>query len=166
MLRRRPAGNDEGAIVVLYAIVFAFVLAPLLAIGTTTLVRSSTSGELQRAADAGALAGASEIPFGDVAFARAFIDATSNGSTDRALTDLGLSYTGEDPLRVACQDVALPDATGKSTTGHIFATAPTCHASYLSDLDTLVELRNCASATLSPLAPVDIPEMSGLLPAL
>jgi len=164
---RRHVRRDEGAIALIYAIVLSFVLMPLLAVGTTTLVRSTTVGELQRAADAGALAGAATIPFGDVNFARNFIDATTPGPTDRPLRALGLAYDGEDPLDVACQDIALPQAADTENVGHDYADPPTCAARYLSDLDTLRELQSCADA----LAPSwrslpDVPDLSPLLPAL
>ena len=67
------ARRDDGAVAVLYAIVLAGIILPVFAVGTTALVRSTTNGELQRAAGAGALAGASAIPFGDVNFARNFL---------------------------------------------------------------------------------------------
>src|SRR3954447_6963208 len=112
MFRREPAhGNDDGAVAVLYAIVLMLVLVPSLALGTTTLVRSTTTGELQRAADAGSLAGAASIPFADVNFARTFAAATAGGPTGATLRAMGLDYPGHDPLTVACADIAVPDAT-------------------------------------------------------
>ena len=163
--RRRD--SEDGVITVFYALVLMFVLMPLVALGTSTLVRSTTDGELQQAADAGSLAGASEIPFGDQNFATNFIDATSGVSTDRSLAGLGLSYPGTDPLKVACDDVAVPDARSQHNVGH-GASGLTCHASYVSATDSLVELRNCANAmTASPLSGVtNVPDLSGLLPAL
>jgi hypothetical protein len=96
MLHRiRRARRDDGAVAVIYAIVLLGVLMPVFALSTTALVRSTTNGELQRAADAGALAGAAAIPFGDVNFARNFLTATSGGRlSDRRLRDLGLAYDG------------------------------------------------------------------------
>jgi hypothetical protein len=174
IVRVRP---DDGAVAVLYAIVLAGVIMPVFALGTTALVRSTTNGELQRAADAGALAGAAAIPFGDINFARNFLAATAGGQrTDRRLRDLGLSYDGEDPLDVACTDVALPNANDAHGLGSRFAAATSCHASYVSDPDVLTELEDCASGLASVPAPAPslsglsdlpgTPDLSPLLPAL
>lgn len=180
MLHRiRRARRDDGAVAVLYAIVLAGVLAPVFALSTTALVRSTTNGELQRAGDAGALAGAAAIPFGDVNFARNFLAATAGGPTDRRLRDLGLSYDGEDPLDVACNDVALPNANDSHGLGSRYATAVSCHPSYVSNPDVLTELEDCASGLASLPAPApslpgvpsvpslpSTPDLSPLLPAL
>jgi hypothetical protein len=144
----KQARRDDGAVAVLYAIVFAVVLVPMLGIGTTALVRATTTGELQRAADAGSLAGAASIPTADVNFARSFLAATAGGPTDQTLRNLGLDYPGHDPLTVACDDVAVPNATDQHNVAVAgkFAGAPTCQAKYLSDADTLSAVRQCADA--------------------
>ena len=171
------ARHDDGAVAVLYAIVLAGVLVPLFALGTTALVRSTTNGELQRAGDAGALAGAAAIPFGDVNFARNFLAATAGGQrTDRRLRDLGLAYDGEDPLDVACNEVALPNANDSHGLGSRYATAVSCHPSYVSNPDLLSELEDCASGLATVPAPApslpgvpavpSTPDLSPLLPAL
>lgn len=178
MLHRiRRARRDDGAVAVIYAIVLLGVLMPVFALSTTALVRSTTNGELQRAADAGALAGAAAIPFGDVNFARNFLTATSGGRlSDRRLRDLGLAYDGEDPLDVACNDVALPNANDSHGLGSRYATAVNCSASYVSHPDLLTELEDCASGLASLPAPTPslpgvpglpaTPDLSPLLPAL
>jgi len=174
------ARRDDGAVAVLYAIVLAGVILPVFALGTTALVRSTTNGELQRAADAGALAGAAAIPFGDVSFARNYLAATTGGRTERRLRDLGLDFTGVDPLDVACDQVAMPNATDVDgpVASHI-ATSTQCHPSYISNPDVLTELENCAEGLASvptsvpstpslpslPTGPVT-PDLSPLLPAL
>jgi hypothetical protein len=152
---------------VLYAIVFVGVLLPLLVVGTTTLVRSTADGELQRAADAGALAGAAAIPFGDPNFARNFLSATAGGPTDQTLQDLGLSFGGDDPLDIACRQVAQVNADDPHNIGHSFATPASCHPSYLSDLATLSAIRDCATGLVHPPVGVPaVPDLSPLLPAL
>jgi len=140
-------------------------------------VRSTTNGELQRAADAGALAGAAAIPFGDVNFARNFLVATSGGHiSDRRLRNLGLSYDGEDPLDVACNDIAMPNATDSHSLGSRYASAVSCSAGYVSNPDVLTQLEDCAAGLASlpapapslpgvPTVPVT-PDLSPLLPAL
>jgi hypothetical protein len=155
--------RDEGAVAVLYAIVLAGVIMPIFALGTTTLVRSTTNGELQRASDAGALAGAAAIPFGDVNFARNFVAATAGGrQTDRRLRDLGLAYDGEDPLDVACSDVALPNAEDGHGLGSRYATAVSCYPSYVADPDLLTQVEDCASGLASLPLPVPAPGLPGL----
>ena len=173
------ARRDDGAVAVLYAFVLAVVLVPLLGVTTTTLVRSTTTGELQRAADAGSLAGAASIPFGDVNFAHQFIAATAGGSTSQTLRNLGLDYPGDDPLKVACDDVAVPNATDKSNVAQAYkAGTPKCEARYLSDKDTLTAVRQCAESLVTstglpappslpgvPAVP-GLPNLSPLLPVL
>lgn len=186
MSLRSRMRRDDGAIAVVYAIVFAFALAPMLAVGTTTLVRSTTAGELRRSADQGALAGAAAIPFGDINFARNFLAATTGGDTDRQLRQLGLAYDREDPLDIACNDVAVPNATdshnvGAQTVGkYRIASDLQCHASYLSDPTVLGALRDCANGLTAPvtggipgslpgvggLPGTDVPDLSPVLPAL
>jgi hypothetical protein len=178
MLHRiRRARRDDGAVAVIYAIVLLGVLMPVFALSTTALVRSTTNGELQRAADAGALAGAAAIPFGDVNFARNFLDATAGGQgTERRLRDLGLSYDAEDPLDIACNDVALPNANDGHGLGSRYATAVGCSASYVSNADLLTQLEDCAAGLARVPAPApslpgvpdlpSTPDLSPLLPAL
>jgi len=164
MLHRiRRARRDDGAVAVLYAIVLLGVLMPVFALSTTALVRSTTNGELQRAADAGALAGAAAIPFGDVNFARNFIAATPGAHwTERRLRDLGLSYDGEDPLDIACDDVALPNATDSHGLGSRYAKSVSCTSSYVSNPDLLTQLEDCASGLASLPTPVPAPSLPGV----
>ena len=154
------ARRDDGAVAVLYAIVLVAIILPLFAVGTTALVRSTTNGELQRAADAGALAGAAAIPFGDVNFARNFLSATAGGWTDRRLRDLGLDYTADDPLDVACTQVAMANAGDPHEIGHRFATSTSCHASYVSSPDVLTQLEDCANGLAR--VPTAVPGVPGL----
>ena len=155
--------RDDGAVAVLYAIVLAGVIMPIFALGTTTLVRSTTNGELQRAADAGALAGAAAIPFGDVNFARNFVAATAGGRrTERRLRDLGLAYDGEDPLDVACSEVALPNANDGHGLGSRYANAVSCTPSYVSSPDVISEVEACASGLAGLPLPVPTPGVPGV----
>lgn len=171
--------DDNGAVAVLYAIVLVGIILPIFAVATTALVRTTTNGELQRAADAGALAGAAAIPFGDVNFARNFLTATAGGRlSDRRLRDLGLAFDGEDPLDVACDDVAMPNATDAHGLGSRFGSTPSCRARYLTRPDLLTELQDCAAGLASLPAPLAaplplplpglpaMPDLSPLLPAL
>ena len=163
----RGSARDEGAVAVLYAIVLVFVLLPSLVVGTTALVRSTTTGELQRAADAGALAGAASIPFGDVNFARNFVATTAGGPTGQTLQDMGLTYPGDDPRTVACDDVAVPNATDSHNLPDDYKTPPTCDARYLSDIDTITAVRQCADALAAPAGGLPaLPDLSPLLPVL
>lgn len=136
---------------------------PVFALSTTALVRSTTNGELQRAADAGALAGAAAIPFGDVNFARNFLTATSGGRlSDRRLRDLGLVYDGQDPLDIACDGVALPNATDSHGLGSRYAKSVSCTSSYVSNPDLLTQLQDCASGLASLPTPTPVPSLPGV----
>ncbi|HET6908681.1 MAG TPA: hypothetical protein VFH54_05020 [Mycobacteriales bacterium] len=158
--------EDSGAIAVVYAVVFVFVVVPLLVVGTTTYVRSSTTGELQRASDSGALAGAATIPFGNASFVLDYIDATSDGATTDTLNQLGLDYSSPDPLQVAC-DQAVRSATDPHNVAATYATAPSCQAEYLSDPTIVGAAKACAAALGVQAPPLPgQPDFSTLLPAL
>ncbi len=160
--------DDSGAVAALYAVLFAFVLVPVLVLGSTAYVRTSTAAELQRASDAGALAAASAVPFGNLPFAVNYVNATSGGSTTDTLTQLGLTYPLTDPLQIA-HDQCMSSATdpGNVWTRQAPAGAtPTCSAEYLSipggDDDGL-----CATAlSLLPPPLAGQPDFALLAPAL
>src|SRR3954469_16620120 len=61
----RLGSRETGAIAVLMAIAITVVLVPLGVYGVDSYVRSGVYAEEQRAADAGALAGAARIPLAD-----------------------------------------------------------------------------------------------------
>jgi hypothetical protein len=63
-LRGRHA-SDRGALAVVFMVVITLVLVPLAAYGVNSYVRNGVYGEMQRAADQGALAAAASIPLGD-----------------------------------------------------------------------------------------------------
>lgn len=63
---RAGTGGDSGAVAVLVALLVAFVLLPVAALGLTGYVRAGVDAELQRAADSGALAGATSLLFVDL----------------------------------------------------------------------------------------------------
>jgi hypothetical protein len=108
--------EERGAIAILAAIVVLFVALPLAAIGMTTYVREGSLGELQRAADAGALAGAASIPLGDINFVRQYVD-------NPVALGLGSYFSAApNPLDVACEQARL--AIGADGTfGDEFSTA-------------------------------------------
>jgi len=166
---RKTLHEDSGAIAVLYSIVFAFVVVPMLVVGTTTYVRSATTGELQRASDSGALAGAAMIPFGDSSFVLNYIDATSGGATTDTLSQLGLNYPSEDPRIAAC-DQAQRSANDSHNVGATYAVKNgpvTCDSTYLSDPTILGAARACAAALSVQVPPLPgQPDFSSLLPAL
>lgn len=59
--RRLVLRDDGGVIAVITAIVVAAVLVPVAALGLTAYVRAGVRGEMQRAAESGALAGAASL---------------------------------------------------------------------------------------------------------
>ena len=161
--------QDDGAVAVVYGILLVFLFVPLIALGTTTYVRSTTAAELQRAADSGSLAGAATIPFGNAHFALDYINATSDGATTDTLNLLGFDYPYPDPLQIAC-DQAIRSATDKHNVGSFYAVkkygAPTCDRAYVSS-DLVGAAMACASALgVQPPPLPGQPDLSLLLPAL
>lgn len=166
---RKTLQEDSGAIAVLYSIVFVFVVVPMLVVGTTAYVRSATTGELQRASDSGALAGAATIPFGNTDFVVNYLDATSAGATTATLSQLGLDDPSPDPLQIAC-DQAEQSATDPHNVGATYAVKNgpvSCDSAYLSD-PTLVGAAKACAAGLGVQVPMlpGQPDFSSLLPAL
>lgn len=170
MPTRMRLHEDDGAVAVLFGVLFAFVLLPLLVLGTTTYVRSTTAAELQRASDSGALAGAATIPFGNAHFALDYIDATSGGATTDTLDLLGLDYPYPDPLQVAC-DQARHSASDPHNVGYVYALDQlkrpmSCQAEYVKS-DLVGAAMACASALgVQPPPLPGQPDLSTLLPAL
>lgn len=135
----------------LVAIVLAFAMMPALALGTGAYVRSTTGTELQRASDTGALAGAAEIPLGDINFAENYISQIQGTSgVVTTLQSLGIqNYTQlPDPLVDACK-VALADASNSSNLADAYATYDTstwCKAVYLPDAGVLGAAQSCLNS--------------------
>ena len=166
---RKAMHEDNGAVAVLYSIVLAFLVVPMLVVGTTTYVRSTTTGELQRASDSGALAGAAMIPFGNTNFVLNYINATSGGATTETLNQLGLNYPSQDPLVAAC-DQAQRSATDPSNVGATYAVKNgpvNCESDYLSDPTIVGAAKACAAGLGVQVPPLPgQPDFSSLLPAL
>src|SRR3569623_3694779 len=123
---RSAPRRDDGAIAVIVAIVLAFALMPAIALGTGTYVRSTTSAELNRASDTGALAGAAEVPLGNLTFAGDYLNQiTGSQLPGTTLQQLGLTDPSlPDPLQDACK-AALKDAENSNNLGQAYATTPT-----------------------------------------
>jgi hypothetical protein len=132
---------------VIVALVLAFAMIPALALGTGTYVRSSTATELQRAADSGALAGAAEIPLGNLDFAEKYISTITGPGVSTTLQNLGIQNDPslQDPLTDACA-TAMQDAKNVNNLGHAYAGSPTCSAKYLPDDGVLGAAQNCLNS--------------------
>jgi hypothetical protein len=143
--------QDEGAVAVVVALVLAFAMIPAMALGTGTYVRSVTATELQRAADSGALAGASEIPLGDLNFVEKYISTIpAGGAVSTTLQNLGIQNTAgmKDPLQDACA-VALHDAQQDENLASSYATydqSTWCKAEYISDTGVLGSAQTCLNS--------------------
>jgi hypothetical protein len=166
-ISRRLRG-DDGAIAVVYGIVFAAVMVPLMALGTTTYVRSTTAGELQRAADSGALAGAATIPVGNLNYALDYLDATSGGATTFPISHVGIDYTVPEPLQVAC-DRAVASASDPANVATTYALrygSPSCSPAFVQS-ELVSTAQACASAlgVQPPPLPTE-PDLTSLLPTL
>jgi hypothetical protein len=144
-------GRDEGAVAVIVALVLAFAMIPALALGTGSYVRSTTATEQQRAADSGALAGASEIPLGDINFAEKYIASIPAGGTiSTTLEDLGIQNASglPDPLQDACT-VALKDAQQANNLAVAYSSYDTstwCKAEYMADAGVLGSAQTCLNS--------------------
>ncbi|HVV77570.1 MAG TPA: hypothetical protein VHC43_16225 [Mycobacteriales bacterium] len=140
--------RDSGAVAVIVALVLAFAMIPALALGTGTYVRSSTATELQRAADTGSLAGAAEIPLGDLNFAENYLSAiTVTSGVATTLQALGIQNDPSlrDPLTDA-ESVCEQDAGNTENLGHAYASTPTCTAVYLPDDGVLGAAQSCLNS--------------------
>jgi len=143
-MRRSGRGQGEhGAVAVLFAIVLAFALLPAIALATGTYVRSTTGTELQRASDSGALAGAAEVPLGNLTFADNYLSTVTGTGIGTTLSNLGISDPSvPDPLAAAC-NTALKDATNSDNLADAYADPPTCSAKYLAQPGPLGDLQSC-----------------------
>ena len=135
--RKRVSRDDRGAIAVLACIVVGGMLLPVMALAVTAHVREGAAAELQRAAEVGALAGAANIPLGDLSMVNAYTSG------------LGLSFPPAwDPLVIACNharramqsDGSINDAFSPQGT-----TLPAnfCRAEYTADPTFLSRLGQC-----------------------
>ncbi|HWC35575.1 MAG TPA: hypothetical protein VG650_12220 [Mycobacteriales bacterium] len=133
------------------AIVLAFAMMPALALGTGSYVRSTTGTELQRASDTGALAGAAEIPLGDINFAENYISQIQGtAGVVKTLQALGIQNYAQlpDPLTDACK-VALADASNSNNLADAYTTYDKnawCKAVYLPDAGVLGSAGTCLNS--------------------
>ena len=147
----RRGRQDDGAVAVIVALVLAFAMIPALALGTGSYVRSVTSTEQQRSADSGALAGASEIPLGDINFAEKYISSIPAGGTlSTTLQNLGIQNASQlpDPLQDAC-DVALKDAQQPKNLAVAYSSYNTtswCKAEYMANAGVLGSAQSCLNS--------------------
>jgi hypothetical protein len=132
---------------VLTAIVLAFAMIPALALGTGAYVRSATGTELQRAADSGALAGASEIPLGNLNFAENYVSTITGSGVVSTLQALGIQNASQlpDPLTDACA-TATKDMANSDNLGHAYSATPKCSAEYIPDSGILGSAQNCLNS--------------------
>jgi hypothetical protein len=141
--RRYRVTDDRGAIAVLAALVVVTLLFPLVALAVTAHVREGAAAELQRAAEAGALAGAASIPLGNLSFLNAYVAGTPlNGFFGPGVPD---------PLTIAC-DQARAAIAADGSMNDAFSPAGTtlppnfCKAEYLPDATILSRLGTCLTS--------------------
>lgn len=145
MRRFRRADGERGAVAVIVAIVLALALLPAVALGTGAYARSTTGAELNRASDTGALAGAAEIPLGNLTFVDNYLDQITGTGVGATLQQLGLDDPAlPDPLGDACT-TAVNDATNNDNLAHAYASTPTCDAKYIADDGPLAQVQNCVN---------------------
>ncbi len=153
----RKYRDDQGAVAVFVALLLAFALVPAIALGTSTYVRTTTAAELQRASDTGALAGASEIPLGNLTFAGDYLNQiTGTQLPGTTLSQLGLSNPNlPDPLTDACT-AAKRDAENHNNLAYSYAnagtdSAVTCSASYVPQDSVIGDLQSCLNGATAGL---------------
>lgn len=143
--RDRAVSDERGAIAVLASIVVVTLLIPVAALAITANVREGAAAELQRAAEAGALAGAANIPLADVSFANAYV---AGGPLN-----VGLFVPGApDPLAIACDQARKAIAADGSMNDAFSPQGTTlpanfCKAEYLQDATFLSRLGNCLQSS-------------------
>lgn len=130
LVRAKRCG-DDGVIAVLTAVIVAFALIPVTAVALSSYTQSGTKAEVQRAADSGALAGASAIgllDLGTLPQAALVTDLTTitfpakNDVFGRACLAAAKAY-GQTPQA----------AHDNSPIGHAFATLNSCRAGFAQD---------------------------------
>lgn len=181
----RWRSTDSGAMAVLLAVVLTAVAIPVSGYGVTQLVRNGLQGELQRAADQGALAGSAMIPLADVGTVKTFLASTPSGvgSTAGLIPSswctkgpVELGSASSDPsalgtcaLDIACR-AALASLSSDRAYGRTYAVPyglPTCTASYADDLSFFTQLATCTNAvTGSLLNLASVPTLTSQLTAL
>lgn len=152
----RAAAEDTGAIAVLMAIVLTAVLVPLAAYGVNTYVRDGLNGELQRAADAGALAGAARIPLGNPSALRPYLTALPANPTPSQLQPLvdkllsGVCPGSNCPTDIA-ESVCEQVLAQSDSFGHGYATSgsASCTASASMQSGVIGDIEACVTHTSS-----------------
>lgn len=181
----RAHRRDDGAMAILIAIVLTAVAIPVSAYGVTQLVRDGLRGELQRAADQGAVSGASMIPLADPTNLKtlAASNPTGVGSTaglipsgwcTKGPAELGSVVTssgagGSCPLDVACK-AAMTSLDTDTAYGRHYATpygVPSCSASYSDDSAFFTQLVSCVNGTAASfLGQSTVASLNSVLPSL
>lgn len=129
---------ERGATAVLMALILVFVLLPAAALSLTTMVRSATAAEVQRSADAAALAGARAIPVG--------VLGTVTGSP------------GAPPETVAC-DMAEKAAHDDSALGRDYSADDLDCDAQRSAPNITTRFKSCVDLVLGP---VTVPTLPGV----
>lgn len=175
--RRRNHG-ETGAIAILTTILLVGGVLPLTALGASAYVRTSTAAQLQNAADAGALAGAAQIPLLNLSALSSLLTGYADSSDTvlqssdptptipAALNPPSGSDAAQSALANACM-VALVDARTGHGLGATYAVPNgplTCKAWY-GGAGPIAALQSCLSG-LTLVGPVLAALLGPLLQAL
>jgi len=157
----RQRRGEQGAIAIFVSLVLLAVAFPLAGLGYSAYVRGATAAELQRSADAGALAGASAIPLADISFVNSYL---ANVGIQVPLLP---TSSPTDPRVIACK-VAVRAALADDGFSRSYATpvpngmtSPACVAEYTPDLSALGGITSCVNGIVN-----FIPLVGGLLGGL
>ncbi|MCW2745063.1 MAG: hypothetical protein JWM48_1613 [Mycobacterium sp.] len=182
-LRRRHTRSERGAIAIFMTVVLVAVGLPVTAYAVNAAVSSGVSAELQHAADAGALAGAANIPLLDASKIQSVLSGVPVvGSITASLlpanqcndgTHTGTSYpagdTGTCATNIACQTAR--EALHQGTFAHQWsnggadpAVAVSCNAAYV-DPGLLNDLISCVVSG-GGLVPTALPGIGSIVSGL
>ncbi|MEO7443619.1 MAG: hypothetical protein ABIW46_08820 [Acidimicrobiales bacterium] len=136
---------------------------PLAGLGYSTYVRGATAAELQRAADSGALAGATAIPLADLTALNAYRAAV--GVKIRRLP----SSPPDDPRVIACNQSVRAAQVDDGFSQHYATptpngtTSPDCTAEYTPDLGVLGGITSCVNGIVNFVPLTGLPLVLGPL---
>ncbi len=117
VVRRRRAAREEGGYVVVVSTLLIVVLLGMVALALDVAVLYARTQEVQRTADAAALAGVAYLPRTDIAITKAIETAERNGFTASASIDVN---AGTDPLSPRRLKVTITDHNVPSFFGGMF----------------------------------------------
>jgi hypothetical protein len=148
-MRLREQPGERGAIAVFVSLVLVAAGLPLAAVGYSAYIRGATAAELQRAADSGALAGASAIPLADASFVNTYLSQVG------VPVPMVPNSPPADPRVIACKQAVRAAQEDHMFGGDYADGAPSCTAQYAPDRSVLGGITSCVSGIVNFVPLVD-----------